>query len=181
MFVCADVFHVPINNAITGSDPETIDTGTIPSRYAAIVENKSLELGGKHHITYDMDKDMVWRWDQVLKTHPNGMRFAVFDDKGDLLATNEYFSVGGGFVVNDKTKGNVAPVVAFYGVAEPAVSVDENLFYKGVDKSSVHGARLHQTHNTLDNDSGNSSESRDPCQPPYPFTVSHVYRSSRIC
>lgn len=48
---------------------------------------------------------MLWRWDQVLKTHPNGMRFSVFGEDGDLLATNEYFSVGGGFVVNDKTKG----------------------------------------------------------------------------
>jgi len=48
---------------------------------------------------------MLWRWDQVLKTHPNGMRFSCFDENGDMLATNEYFSVGGGFVVNDKTKG----------------------------------------------------------------------------
>lgn len=48
---------------------------------------------------------MLWRWDQVLKTHPNGMRFSCFDEDGNLLATNEYFSVGGGFVVNDKTKG----------------------------------------------------------------------------
>ncbi len=48
-------------------------------------------LGGRHRIVYDMDKDMVWRWDQVLKTHPNGMRFSVFGEDGDLLATNEYF------------------------------------------------------------------------------------------
>ncbi len=42
------------------------------------------------------------------------------------------FSVGGGFVVNEKTK------------------VGENLFYKGVDKRAVHGARLHQTHSLTD-------------------------------
>ena len=88
-----------------GSDPETIDTGTIPSRYAAITANKQLLLGGKHNVQFDMDKDMLWRWDQVLKTHPNGMRFSCFGIDGDLLATNEYFSVGGGFVVNEKTKG----------------------------------------------------------------------------
>lgn len=34
---------------------------------------------------------MIWRWDEVLKTHPNGMRFSVFGQEGDLLATNEYF------------------------------------------------------------------------------------------
>lgn len=74
-----------------GSDPESIDTGTIPSRYADILDNKHLLLGGKHRIVYDMDRDMLWRWDQVLKTHPNGMRFSVFGEDGELLATNEYF------------------------------------------------------------------------------------------
>ncbi|KAG9117686.1 hypothetical protein FRC07_007360, partial [Ceratobasidium sp. 392] len=113
-----------------GSDPESIDTGAINSRYDAILQNKTLNLGGVRRIKYDMDKvgDMLWRWDQVLKTHPNGMRFSAFGEDGELLATNEYFSVGGGFVVNEKTK------------------VDENLFYKGVHKSKVDPARLSQTH-----------------------------------
>lgn len=61
-----------------------------------------------------MDRDMIWRWDQVLKTHPNGMRFSCFGEEGDLLATNEYFSVGGGFVVNEKTKGTNLLCSLFY-------------------------------------------------------------------
>lgn len=80
-----------VTYSTSGSDPETIDAGTIPSRYESIVTNKTLLLGGKHLIEYDMDRDMLWRHDQVLKTHPNGMRFSVFDEAGDLLATNEYF------------------------------------------------------------------------------------------
>ncbi|KAA1468759.1 L-serine ammonia-lyase [Dentipellis sp. KUC8613] len=137
---------------LEGSDPETIDTGTIPSRYASIVNDKTLFLGGKHMITYDMDRDMLWRWDQVLKTHPNGIRFSCFDGNGDLLATNEYFSVGGGFVVNEKTK------------------VDENLFYKGVDKSSVHGARLHQSHSLAEPGEERTTDEPNDVHPPYPFT-----------
>ncbi|KAG1741123.1 serine dehydratase alpha chain-domain-containing protein [Suillus lakei] len=128
--------HTPqaILLGLEGSDPETIDTGTISS------------------LTFDMDRDMLWRWDQVLKTHPNGMRFSCFGEEGELLATNEYFSVGGGFVVNEKTK------------------IDENLFYKGVDKSAVHGARLHQTHNTAEGDQTPAqSAANDPGHPPYPF------------
>ncbi|KAF9449936.1 L-serine ammonia-lyase [Macrolepiota fuliginosa MF-IS2] len=166
--------HTPqaILLGLEGSDPETIDTGTIPSRYTAILETKSLMLGGHHRIHYDMDRDMLWRYDLVLKTHPNGMRFSCFDAEGTLLATNEYFSVGGGFVVNDKTK------------------VDENLFYKGVDKKTVHGARLHQSHSlaepadmplilgdpeqmvypavVTDTSEGENLKDED-CHPPYPF------------
>jgi hypothetical protein len=80
-----------LSNICAGSDPETIDTGTIPTRYATILQNKTLFLAGHHRIHYDMDQDMLWRWDQVLNTHPNGMRFSCFDEAGDLLATNEYF------------------------------------------------------------------------------------------
>ncbi|TFK18452.1 L-serine ammonia-lyase [Coprinopsis marcescibilis] len=147
--------HTPqaILLGLEGSDPETIDTGTIPSRYEAILQNKTLLLNGHHRIEYDMNRDMLWRWDMVLKTHPNGMRFSVFGENGDLLATNEYFSVGGGFVVNDKTK------------------VDENLFYKGVDKKKVHGARLHQ-HSAPSDGSPVPPEpdaKTEVVQPPYPF------------
>lgn len=80
-----------------GHDAETIDTGTVEPQYQSILSSKSLLLNGTHKIKYDMQRDMVWRFDQVLPTHPNGMRFSVFDKQGDLVATNEYFSVGGGF------------------------------------------------------------------------------------
>ncbi|KAF8633243.1 hypothetical protein AX15_001439 [Amanita polypyramis BW_CC] len=150
--------HTPqaILLGLEGSDPETVDTGTIPSRYADIVTNKKLLFGGQHSVHFDMDRDMLWRWDQVLKTHPNGMRFSCFGVDGDLLATNEYFSVGGGFVVNEKTK------------------VDENLFYKGIDKSMVHGARLHQSPSQTepsisDKEPIERSSSKLGGQPPYPF------------
>ncbi|KAL0953428.1 hypothetical protein HGRIS_004664 [Hohenbuehelia grisea] len=85
--------HTPqaILLGLEGSDPETIDTGTIPSRYANILENKLLHLAGHHSIHFNMDRDMLWRFDQVLKTHPNGMRFTAFDAEGEIIATNEYF------------------------------------------------------------------------------------------
>ncbi|KAG1876526.1 serine dehydratase alpha chain-domain-containing protein [Suillus subalutaceus] len=153
-YVRMNLHHTPqaILLGLEGSDPETIDTGTISSRYEAVLANRTLHLGGIRRITFDMDRDMLWRWDQVLKTHPNGMRFSCFGEEGELLATNEYYSVGGGFVVNEKTK------------------IDENLFYKGVDKSAVHGARLHQTHNAVEGDQTPAQPAaNDPGHPPYPF------------
>lgn len=61
------------------------------------------------------------------------------------------------------------------------ISVDENLFYKGVDKAKVHGARLHQSFSVSDlvdpqissvegAPSGDIDEtSIDKQHPPYPF------------
>ncbi|GJN89357.1 hypothetical protein Rhopal_002337-T1 [Rhodotorula paludigena] len=86
-----------------------------------------LQLNGTHTINYSHDRDMLWRMDP-LPTHPNGMRFSVFDNEGTLMATNEYYSVGGGFVVNEQTQ------------------VDENLYYRGIDKQTVDTTRRDQTH-----------------------------------
>ena len=48
--------------------------------------------------------------------------------------------------------------------------VDENLFYKGVDKSAVHGARLHQSHSAEKGDVIPAQPAaNDPGHPPYPF------------
>lgn len=82
---------------LEGSDPETIECTTINSRYDTIVSLKRLQLGGQTTIKYDMDRDMVWRL-EPLPTHPNGMRFSVFGETGDLIATNEYFSVRPSFL-----------------------------------------------------------------------------------
>ncbi|GAA5989470.1 hypothetical protein JCM10908_000488 [Rhodotorula pacifica] len=112
---------------LEGSDPETIEASTIGSRYAAILSTSHLQLNGQHTITYSHDRDMLWRMDP-LPAHPNGMRFSVFDKEGTLMATNEYFSVGGGFVVNERTQ------------------VDENLYYRGIHKEEVDHIRRDQTH-----------------------------------
>ncbi|CEQ39021.1 SPOSA6832_00521, partial [Sporobolomyces salmonicolor] len=102
-------------------------TSSISSRYASILAHSRLNLAGTHSIRYSHERDMLWTMDP-LPAHPNGMRFSVFDDQGTLLATNEYYSVGGGFVVNERTQ------------------VDENLYYRGIHKQSVDHARRDQTH-----------------------------------
>ncbi|TNY18658.1 L-serine ammonia-lyase [Rhodotorula diobovata] len=112
---------------LEGDDPETIETTTIHSRYHSILANKHLTLNGTHSISYSHDRDMLWTMDP-LPAHPNGMRFSVFDKEGTLMATNEYFSVGGGFVVNEQTQ------------------VDENMYYRSIHKDEVDHARRDQTH-----------------------------------
>lgn len=78
--------------------------------------------------------------------------------------------------MNEKTKGNVT-LNGHSGhgwTLTQAGLVDENLFYKGVDKSVVHGARLHQTHSS-EGAPGEAAQAPDPTQPPYPFSVRHAW------
>lgn len=82
-----------------GEDAETIETSTILPNFKAIGETKALLLAGKQNINFDLSTDVRWNWDRQLPEHPNGLSFSVYNEEGDLLAVNEYFSIGGGFVV----------------------------------------------------------------------------------
>ncbi|GAM87582.1 hypothetical protein ANO11243_056090 [Dothideomycetidae sp. 11243] len=79
---------------------ETVDTSYVSTRFDDIKVTKKLCLGKDREIDFDYERDFRWQWGKKLPLHSNGLRLTVFDADGDMLATNDYFSVGGGFVVN---------------------------------------------------------------------------------
>jgi len=85
---------------LEGEWPNQIDPDTIPERLKRIRETKRIRVLGKHEIPFDEKTDLVMNKRQKLPFHTNGMRFTAFDAHGETLATRDYYSVGGGFVVN---------------------------------------------------------------------------------
>ena len=66
-------------------------------------------LAGRRMISFNRAKDVVLHLRQSLPAHPNGMRFQAFDDQGNILAERVYYSVGGGFVVDEDAVGKEQP------------------------------------------------------------------------
>ena len=91
---------------LEGEWPDKIDPDGIPAKLARIRGEKILHLLGKHVIAFNEKTDLVFNKRQKLPFHPNGMRFAAFDADGNELATRDYYSVGGGFVVNQDDASN---------------------------------------------------------------------------
>ncbi|TLX23194.1 L-serine ammonia-lyase [Thermomonas fusca] len=85
---------------LEGHWPNQIDPDIIPPALERIRASKRLRLGGQHEIAFDEKRDLVMNKRQKLPFHTNGMRFSAFDADGVELATRDYYSVGGGFVVN---------------------------------------------------------------------------------
>ncbi len=83
-----------------GEWPDSIDPDVIAEKLSRIRSSKRICLLGKHEIDFDEKTDLIFNKRQKLPYHSNGMRFAAFDADGNELATREYYSVGGGFVVN---------------------------------------------------------------------------------
>ena len=85
---------------LEGHWPNEIDPEIIPAALERIRTEKKLLLLGRRLISFDEKQDMVMNKRQKLPFHTNGMRFTAYDAAGEPLATRDYYSVGGGFVVN---------------------------------------------------------------------------------
>ncbi|KAK0531586.1 hypothetical protein OC834_002904 [Tilletia horrida] len=144
---------------LEGADCETVEPELIPRRFKEILDSRRLKLGqhlngGGKEVVFDYQRDFIWHWGQTLPLHSNGMRMTVFDNEGNMLATNDFYSVGGGFVVN----GSLSTAASFAGV-NPDTGKDagttrddtlpvnhpadlaENLFYKEIRRSDGHSDR----------------------------------------
>jgi L-serine dehydratase len=88
---------------LEGEAPETVDTASIAARVAAVRSSGRVWLLGKHEAALS-DDDLVLHRRTSLPFHPNGMRFyASADDT--LVRERTYYSVGGGFVVDESATG----------------------------------------------------------------------------
>jgi len=90
---------------LEGELPEEVDTVSIPQRMAAMRESHELRLLGEKTIRFDISNDLLFIR-KPLAFHPNGMIFRAFDGAGLQLRSREYYSVGGGFVVDEQAAGN---------------------------------------------------------------------------
>lgn len=145
---------------LESANVETVDTAYVPFRFDEIKRTNKIFLGrglpdGKgKEVDFDYDKDFKWQWGRKLALHSNGMRFRVFDEHGTMLATNDLFSVGGGFVVNGAlSTGAAAPFNSSLSEAphdakdgsipgtQHPKDLAENLFYKEIRRSDAAGDR----------------------------------------
>jgi L-serine dehydratase len=84
---------------LEGFKPDTIDPAVIEPTLQRIRGTGRIRLAGRREIGFDEPLNLLFHVDQILPGHTNGMRFSAHDAAGALLAREEYYSIGGGFVV----------------------------------------------------------------------------------
>src|SRR5690606_15708328 len=112
---------------LEGHLPHRIDPDLIPATLARIRGEGRVRLGGSHPVEFDEKRDLVMNKRQKLPHHPNGMRFTAFNAAGQVLATQDYYSVGGGFVVNQDEAARDRIVADTTPLPHPFASGDELL------------------------------------------------------
>ena len=90
---------------LQGEAPDLVDTGTVAAKLEVIRSSKRLQLLGEKDIAFNEGEQLLMVKRQSLPFHPNGMRFTAYDAAGSELLNKVYYSVGGGFVVNEEAAG----------------------------------------------------------------------------
>jgi L-serine dehydratase len=94
---------------LEGERPDLVDPSTAGPRVESIRRAGKLSLAGEHPIAFSVDDDVVLHRRKRLDFHSNGMTFHAVDADGTELDRREYYSGGGGFVLDQDEAGN--PVI----------------------------------------------------------------------
>jgi L-serine dehydratase len=84
-----------------GIAPEQVDPDAAATQIAEVRATHRLMLAGTHPIDFDPERDIVWRGDEALTFHPNGLTLIARDAGGHALLMRSYYSIGGGFVLDE--------------------------------------------------------------------------------
>ena len=95
---------------LEGHSPRTVDIEWAEGEVERIRTSGRLhllgaEIGPDHEIPFDADTDLVLHRRRSLPYHANGMTLAAYDADGGTLLAKTYYSVGGGFVVDEEAVG----------------------------------------------------------------------------
>lgn len=97
---------------LSGAHPETVDVNTIDTKLQVIRDTKTLTLKSGTTVPFNEAKDLVMHRRKSLPFHPNAVCFEAFDEQGTSLLRRTYYSVGGGFVLDESAADGENPIVA---------------------------------------------------------------------
>lgn len=86
---------------LMGETPEAVDVEAVPAIISRWRAEGRVALLGQREVTFRDGEHLVMHRRRSLPFHPNGMRFTASGADGAELASAVYYSVGGGFVVDE--------------------------------------------------------------------------------
>jgi L-serine dehydratase len=84
---------------LEGAEPETVDPDSIGQTVERIRASGRIRLLGEREIAFDEPMQLLFMQHERLPRHSNGMRFTALGAAGRVLCEQDYYSIGGGFIV----------------------------------------------------------------------------------
>jgi L-serine dehydratase len=112
---------------LEGIAPEEADPDRMPAMIERIREEKTLNLLGRKSIAFDPEADLAMKGETRLPFHSNAMKFIALDEAGDVVREEVWYSIGGGFVIDEAEAGRNSAAEALKGEPFPFDSCEELL------------------------------------------------------
>jgi L-serine dehydratase len=98
---------------LAGNEPASIDPAVMDATVAEVRSAQRLQLGGQQVVSFDEARDLRWQRGTMYPPgartqHPNGLRLTAYDAAGEELDERTFFSIGGGFIVEDGVDASAA-------------------------------------------------------------------------
>ena len=95
---------------LSGLDPETCDIEQLSAKFLAAKSRKQIPWAGDKPVAFEL----AFHRAESLPHHPNGLTFSAFRG-AELAARETYYSIGGGFVVQEgeRPSGGAAVTLPF--------------------------------------------------------------------
>ena len=88
---------------LLGESPDTVALDQIEALLKRVRSDHRLKLMGRRDVPFTESEQLRFHREQMYPehaTHPNGMRFTVLGAAEDVIASNVFYSVGGGFILS---------------------------------------------------------------------------------
>ncbi len=86
---------------LAGEQPSKIEPDDVEGIIKRVSDAKIVSPTGHPNYQFDPERDLIFDYDVMLPLHTNGMTFKALSKNGELLLKKEYYSIGGGFVVDE--------------------------------------------------------------------------------
>ncbi|OGT37539.1 MAG: L-serine ammonia-lyase [Gammaproteobacteria bacterium RIFCSPHIGHO2_12_FULL_37_14] len=86
---------------LEGNAPDTVDPDAIKPRATTMIEDQHIRLLNSHTISFNYATDFIFNYKDLLPFHTNGMRLTAYNAQLNVISTEVFYSIGGGFIVNE--------------------------------------------------------------------------------
>ena len=84
---------------LAGNLPEHCDPDKIPAILKQVEESQQIQLDGQQIVQFPREGAIIFHRRKTLKEHSNGMELIALNAQKEVILSEIYFSIGGGFIV----------------------------------------------------------------------------------
>jgi len=137
---------------LEGHDPAKLDPDTVPQRLARIRAEQTLQLSNGAVIPFVEKRDLDFRGDIRLPFHSNALKFKAYGEGAEILREEIWYSIGGGFVIDEHEAGRNSAADVKEGEPYPFNSAQELLEIGERTGLSIHRIMLENERTFLPED-----------------------------